>query len=451
MSLRQRLSNLWREDPLLGSVVRNTGYLFSSNTISMGLTFLQGLLAAALLGARDYGILGMVIAFASNVNRLLSFRMNELVVRYGGAFLAEDRKPEAAAVVKVAGLSEAGTSVLAYGVFLLLARWGANVIIKDPSIVPWIGIYGLALLANLASETSQAVLQLGRHFRTQAVLTLAQNVITAGWILAAFILKGDLIDVLLAYLAGKCIYGLGMLVAALVHAGSLMGKDWWKQPLKLDNGREMFKFAISTNLSQTVNLFVRDSEVLWIGYFLSSVEAGYYKFALAIMNVILMPITPFIQTTFPEITRSVAQKAWQQVRNLLRRTSRIALAWTGTAALGILVFGNWLLGIFKGGEYLPALPVVWLLLIGYGFANIFYWNRLVLLAFGRPNFPLVVTAVAGAVKIGLMFLLVPRFGMMIQAGLLSAYFVASIGLITFAGLKALKKGEQASLKMSVAS
>lgn len=451
MSLRQRLSNLWREDPLLGSVVRNTGYLFSSNTISMGLTFLQGLLAAALLGARDYGILGMVIAFASNVNRLLSFRMNELVVRYGGAFLAEDRKPEAAAVVKVAGLSEAGTSVLAYGVLLLLARWGANVIIKDPSIVPWIGIYGLALLANLATETSQAVLQLGRHFRTQAVLTLAQNVITAGWILAAFILRGDLIDVLLAYLAGKCIYGLGMLVAALVHAGSLMGKDWWKQPLKLGNGREMFKFAISTNLSQTVNLFVRDSEVLWVGYFLTSVEAGYYKFALAIMNVILMPITPFIQTTFPEIMHSVAQKAWQQVRNLLRRTSRIALAWTGTAALGILVFGNWLLGIFKGGEYLPALPVVWLLLIGYGFANIFYWNRLVLLAFGRPNFPLVVTAVAGAVKIGLMFLLVPRFGMMIQAGLLSAYFVASIGLITFAGVKALKKGEQASLKMSVAS
>ena len=177
----------------------------------------------------------------------------------------------------------------------------------------------------------------------------------------------------------------------------------------------MVSFAVSTNLSQTVTMIMRDSEVLWVGYFLNSTAAGYYKFALAIMNVILMPITPFIQTTFPEMTKAVTRKAWGQIRSLLRRTSLIAVAWTGVVAVGLLVAGNWLLGLFKSGEYLPAMPLIWVLLIGFSFANIFYWNRSLLLAFSRPHFPLAAATIAGLIKIGLMFLLVPKFGAVMQA------------------------------------
>jgi len=446
MTLLQRLKSVWREDSLLRSVVRNSSYLFSSNTISMVLTTLQGLMAAALLGAKAYGTQGLVIAFASNVNRLLSFRMNELVVKYGGHYLADGEREKAGAVVKIAGIAEAVTSISAYGLLLLLAPWGARVFIKDPSTVPWIGIFGLALVANLATETSTAVLQLGGHYRTQAAFTLLQNIVTAGWIGAAFFLKGDVIDVIMAYLAGKSLFGLGMLGAALYHAKKLLGEGWWKAAAHRQlEARGMISFALSTNLSQTVNMVIRDSEVLWVGYFLSSTAAGYYKFALAMVNVILLPINPFIQTTFPEITRSVAKRTWKQLRNLLRRTSLLALAWTGSAVVGLLLLGKWLLSIFKHGEYLPALPVIWILLIGFGFANVFFWNRSLLLAFGRPHYPLAASTFAGLIKIGLMFLLVPLFGIRMQAAAFSLYFVLSIGAITLEGLRGLKKAENQSV------
>lgn len=442
MTLLQRLKTVWREDTLLRRVLRNTTYLFSSNTISMGLTSLQGLMAAALLGAKDYGTQGLIIAFASNLNRLLSFRMNELVVKYAGHFLADGEHKKAGAVIKAAGIAEAITSFTAYGLLLLLAPWGAAVFIKDPTTVPWIGIFGLALLANLATETSTAVLQLGGHYRTQAMLTLAQNLVTAGWIGAAFFLKGSFIDVILAYLAGKSLFGLGMLGAAIYHTRSLLGAGWWKASTHQQlEWRGMASFAVSTNLSQTVNMLIRDSEVLWVGYFLSSTQAGYYKFALAMVNVILMPINPFIQTTFPEMTRSVAKKAWSQLRTLLRRTSLIALTWTGGAALGLLIFGKWLLSIFKHGEYLPALPVIWILLVGFGFANVLFWNRSLLLAFGRPHYPLTANILAGIVKTSLMFLLVPLLGIRMEAVALSLYFILSIGAITLEGLRDLKRVE----------
>lgn len=449
--LRQLLDH-WKQDRLLGKVIRNSSYLVSSNTISMGLSSLQGLLAAALLGAASYGILGIIISFASNVNRLLSFRMNELVVKYGGQYLAEQRKDLAAGVVKIAGMSEAVTSVVAYGILILLARWGAATIVKDVSTATWIIIYGLALLANLITETSTAVLQLGGHYRTQAVLNLAQNILTFGWILTAFLLKGGLTDVLLAYLSGKFLYGMGFAAAAIYWSRPLLGEKWWAVKLKaLPDFRKMVRFAISTNMSGTANMVFRDSEILWIGFFLSSLEAGYYKFALAIMNVIILPITPFIQTTFPEITRSVTLRLWKILRSLLRRTSLIAVVWTVVTGVGLLLAGPWFLRIFKNGDYLPSYGVILILFAGYSFANIFYWNRPLMLAFGRPNFPLVITLVIGVVKTVLMILLVRQFGVMMQAGLLSGYFIISIGMIVLTGLFQIQRSQNADQMAEVAA
>ncbi len=449
--MAKRLLQQWREDRLLRTVVRNSTYLFSSNTISMGLASLQGLLAAALLNVGDYGLLGMIIAYASNVNRLLSFRMNELVIKYAGQFLAEDNKSRAAAVIKAAGISEAVTSLVAYGLLVLTAQLASIYIIKDDRAAAWIVLYGLALLANLVTETSSAVLQLGGHFRTLAALNLTQNLLTAGWIGTVFLMQGGLFEVLMGYLAGKLIYGVGLMIAALYWMRLLVGQNWWRVSLSsLSGKKELAKFAISTNLSQTVNMLIRDNEVLWVGFFLSPVEAGYYKFGLAIMNVIVLPISPFIQTTFPEINRAVTLRIWERLRSLLRRTSLIAAIWSGAAGLGLLIAGPYLLSIFKNGAYLPAFPVILVLFAGFSFANLFYWNRPLLLALGNPNFPLLVTFAVGVAKTVLMFLLVQRFGVIMQAVLMSAYFIVSIGIIVIKGLRQVFDLQKASEQVQAA-
>ena len=65
-------------------MVKNTGYLLSSNVASMVLSMLQSILAGRLLGVVGFGVIGTITAFASTLNRLFSFRMNELVVKYFG-------------------------------------------------------------------------------------------------------------------------------------------------------------------------------------------------------------------------------------------------------------------------------------------------------------------------------------------------------------------------------
>ena len=111
MSLFQKIKTSLRDDPLIRRVLRNSGYLFSSNVISAVLSVLQGILVVRLLGNAGFGLLLIVMDFASNVNRLLSFRMSEVVVKYMGEALAQDDKQRAAAIVKGIGMPSRRRSV----------------------------------------------------------------------------------------------------------------------------------------------------------------------------------------------------------------------------------------------------------------------------------------------------------------------------------------------------
>ena len=162
------------------------------------------------------------------------------------------------------------------------------------------------------------------------------------------------------------------------------------------------------------------------------------------MNIIVMPVTPLINTTFPQISSSVARNEWKPLRRLLRKTSLLALAWTLACAAGILLLGRPLLSWLKQGAYLPSLPAILILLVGYGVGNVLFWNRPLLLSLGLPNEPLKATAVIGALKTGLMFLLVRPLGYLAQAALLSGYFTVSMVWVVMRGLLELHQREKTS-------
>jgi O-antigen/teichoic acid export membrane protein len=445
------LINRWRQDHVLGRVVKNSGYLFTSNVVSA----LLSILTANLLGVRIFGVLGIVIATVSNVNRLLSFRMGDVVVKYMSNHLAKDEKQAAAAVVKASALTEGITSILAYLILAALAPLAARYLADDPSTLPLFLIYGLSILSNITTETATGVLQIGGHYKSMALVNFLQSVATAAVIVYAYFSGTGLMTVLMAYLTGKMIVGLAPIVLALYWLPKMLGNDWLKAPFSLlPPKKEFIKFSLSTNFSSTINMVARDSEVLWVGYFFSPLEAGYFKTALAIINLVVMPITPFISTTYPEITRAVSQFKWDRLRRLLTRVTTIAAAWTGAVAIGLLLVGkpvlfqDWnILGrsihIYRP-EFLPAFPVLMILLVGFGTANVLFWNRPLLLALGKAEIPLRVGFWGMVIKVTLAFILLPQAGYYVEAWLLSGYFVFTVGLIIWQGFRTLRKVEAAS-------
>ena len=443
MSLFQKIRTYLHDDPLLQRVVRNSSYLFSSSAVSAVMSVVQMIVVVRLLDVDEYGLAtGIIMVFATSVNQLLSFRMSEVVVKYAGEAFAHERKDRAAALIKGIGLTEAATSVLAYLVLILLAPWAATTFAKDASLAPLFVFYGLFLLANVVYETSVGVLQTVNHFGRVARANFYQTIATFLLVIITGLMHWGIVGVLLAYLVGKTVAGLMIGAAAFREANQALGTGWHHAPLKqVHDWKPIGYFMLSTNLNGTVNLFVRDNIPLYIGYLLSATEVGYFKFALTLINLIKLPIEPFIWPTYAEITRTIAQKQWEVTKKLLKQVSSIAGAWTLLTGVGLIALGWWLIPFVFGADYAPSYPAAVILMIGYGIANILNWNRPLLLALGQPRYPLYVSAFVGAIELVLFFWLVPQTGYLVASAIFSAYLAVSILWTAWRGWKLINHEE----------
>jgi O-antigen/teichoic acid export membrane protein len=356
--------------------------------------------------------------------------MSELVIKYVGEYTETGDDRRAAAVFKAAGLTEMGTSFFAFGLVWALAPLGARFFAKDVSLSNWFAIYGLIVLANLIAESSTGLLQIFNRYRTIAGVTVGQSGLTLLLIGLAYVNQGGVLEVILAYMGGKVGGALALTGLALLEAGRRWGAGWWRAPLGSlrAQARELARFAISTNLSATINLVNKDSELLWVSALRNPTEAGYYKLALALANVALLPVSPLPQATYPELSREVARRNWGNVRYILRQGTRLAFLYTALAALFLTLFGRPLIRILYHPEFLPAFPALLILLGGFLVANAFYWNRTALLALGHPDYPTKVNLLAAVLKIAGILMLVPVFGYLGSAALLAGFYLLSITL-----------------------
>ena len=442
MSLFQKIRSNLHEDPLLQRVVRNSSYMFSSSGISAALGLVQGIFIIRLLGDSGFGLLTIIMDFASNTNRLLSFRMSEVVVRYVGEALAKESKERAAALVKGIGLTEIGASVLAYLALLALSTWGAKIFANDVSVVYLFRFYGLFLLANLVYETSVGVLQTTDKFKLVAHANFYQSIATTVLIVTAVVLNLGILGILTAYLIGKTVAGIMVVGYAVRQLNNKLGRGWTRAPLShVTNWKPIWRFAFSTNLNGTINLFARDNLRLYLAIFLPDAQVGYFKLASSLVNLVMLPMEPFIWPTYAEITRTIAQRQWQVTRKLLKQVSTIGGVWTLIAGGGLVALGWWIIPFLYGSQMAPAYLCLVILLIGYVFANVFNWNRPLLLALGHPIYPLMVAAITGAIEVILIFTLLPGGDYLVGAVIFSAYLAVSVSWNAIRGLTLLKREE----------
>jgi O-antigen/teichoic acid export membrane protein len=297
----------------------------------------------------------------------------------------------------------------------------------------------------MVAESSTGLLQYLDEFKLLAGIQVAQSVITLLLIVGTFAVGGGLAGVLVAYLVGKVAWSLGITIAALARAQRAWGAGWWRAPLSLIHLRrkEMMRFGVSTNLTGTLTLLSRDSEILWLGALASPAAAGYYKVSLAIINILLIPVQPLISTTYRELAREVGARAWDNVRYLLRSGSLIAVAYSLPAAIFLVVLGPWVVSLW-GAEFLPQSYIALvILLIGVTFVNVFYWNRTTLLPLGLPEYPTKVTLVAAIAKVIAILVLVPQYGAAGMAATLSGFFLFTGAVLVWKTARVLHQHEQA--------
>jgi O-antigen/teichoic acid export membrane protein len=352
-------------------------------------------------------------------------------------------------LIRLAGRAEALVSVGAFALTWLTAGLATRFFAKTQGTEWMFIVYGLGLLANFNAETSTGVLQITDKIGVRGTVNFVQSVVSAAALVAVYLVNEQsglasrtlLMAVLLSYLLGKTLLGIGLFVSARRELDRALGQhSGSRASVTLPPLRQLFGFAASSNLSATAILIFRESELLWIGLLLNSEAAGLYKIAYTIVSFLAIPADPLILAVFPETNRLIVQRNWQRLRGFLRQVTTISFAYNLLLSLGLALFGRLILSIFGSG-YVPAYPALLALLVGLAFNYTLFWNRPVLLSFGLQVFALLAIAGAGLAKTILALALVPKYGFVMESLLLSGYYIVSVGLIVWRGMRELHAQE----------
>lgn len=410
-------------------ILRNSSYLVSATVITAGIGFVQNAFQFRVLGVAGVGLLGAMAGFTNVVNRFTAFRIDELVIKYVRLYIERKEPQKAAAVYKLAALLEGGGSILAFILIWLLAPLGVRWFSDLAGVEALFVLYGSLVLINLFFDSSDGILQVFNRFGAKSVIDVSQSLLRLGLTIWVYFAGGGLFEIILAELAGRLLRSLAIVVVALRTARQEWGAGWWRTPIAAlkEDRRSLLTFAFSTNLSATVSLVAKDSEDLWVNAFLGNVAGGIYAAARNLIGLLQIPISPLPSTTYPELSRAVAQDNWKAVRSVLRRGSFLAGLYSLPVAFVLIAFGRPVISLYQGAEFLPAyLPLV-VLTIGYTFVNLFYWNRAALLAFNRPVYPTLVNFAGMLLKVAGV-LAFASYGAIAFAALLSGYYLFTVGL-----------------------
>ena len=118
---------------------------------------------------------------------------------------------------------------------------------------------------------------------------------------------------------------------------------------------------------------------------------------------------------------------------VLMRGSLLASLYSLPVTAILILFGKTLISLYLGPAYstldiqMIYTPLI-ILLLGFSFVNILYWNRAALLAFNRPVFPTIVNFIGMLLKVGIVLTFGTRLGAVGFAAVLVGYYIFTISL-----------------------
>ncbi len=425
----------WFEDGLLRRIIKNAGLLLSMKSVAgvLGLIYLA--VAANALGPQDFGNLILIHTYTVVVSGVAKFQSWQAVIRYGAECEDKNRNEDFQRLIKFTTLLDV--------VSALVAAVAAALAI--PYLAPWLGwdadtanmaaLYCVLIFFTITA-TPTGILRyfdrfdlLSLQIGVSPVLRLAGAIIALvmGAGLWAFVLAwfvaGVVASIVLIFMGWRELARRPHLMPRLRGPSGSLTKPhvgiWW--------------FIWTTNLHTSIGLVKAQFSTFLVGLVLTPAAAGIYKIAVEFSSVVATPTTMLAQAIYPDLAKLAVQGTGREVGRLALRSGLVA----GAAALAFLViavfFGEYILEVTVGAEYLGAYVVFIFLVLSAVITMFGFSLDPVMYAVGRPGVPLRINLLVTVLYVPLLVVLLLQVGV-VGAGyaLLAATVLTFIVMTTIA-------------------
>lgn len=374
-------------------IAKNASFLLIASVISYLVGFFTIIYTARYLGAENFGILSLALAFTGIFGVSVDLGLNTLIVRDVSRDKSlTNRYTSNTVIIKFI------SSILTFGlVFLVVTILGYSKEIIDV-------IYLIFLYTCFTSFSGifNAIFQAHEKMEYQSISTILNSILTLGGVLIVIYFKLDVIAFAILY---SIVSLLILLYSFIIYSWKVVppkieiNLSFWKPTLK-----ESWPFGI-TSLSVTIFYYI-DSVILSV--MVSNDIVGWYNAAYRLINALLIIPIVLNLVIFP-----VMSQFHETSKNSLRITSEKYFKYMTLIGIpigvGTTLLADKIIPLIFGNQYLPSIIAL----------QILVWSTVLLFMSGSfarllesSNKQIIVTKISiicAIVNIILNILLIPKF------------------------------------------
>lgn len=394
----------------LPRVLRNSLQLLGGSGIAALIALVVTVYSARLLGASDFGLLAIIAASSTFLNRFFGVQCGSAVLRFGAALQAVGREHELRLLIHSCWVLEAsaGIVVAIFALLVILMVPFAHAAMSDI----WMLVLGYAaVVATNWSNTASGILRLMNKFGPLSLQPVVANATKLAGLAIAYVVDGDLLAVGLAWIVGDVIGNLFLTVSAL--AASMRNRDQRieKRNLRVVVSRDTRRFILVASAHASIKTGLREADVLLVGAILGREGAGGYRIAKQVGSSLMKLVDPLMQSSFPEMARAADRSANAEVRFLVTRIAGLATIVTLPIAVAFWCFGGPIVTRLLGEQFSFANQAMSIYLLGSVVAASGIALQPAALSIGLQAASLRILAASVVIYLGLLWYLTARFGL----------------------------------------
>ena len=398
----------WFKDRHFKSLLKNSGYLAASKAVAAVAGLATLAFAGRSLGVVMFGTLILITSYAKAASGLSKFQSWQLIVRYAGQALtpgkADEFKASTGFAFALDVVSGFGGMVLA---ILLLPLLAGLFGIADEYLM--VAMLYCTLLPVMSAATPVGVLRSLDRFDLlswQGTTDPIARAILAGiawWAEAPFE-----VFVAIWYVTnlGGDLYLWFLAWRELKRRDLLTGIRPTLRPLEL---RGAWRFAIHVNLTASLIAAWGPVARLIVGGLVGPAAAGLYRVAASLADSAQKPADLLGKAYYPEVVRMdlATKKPWK----LMLRGTVLATSVGMVTVLALLLVGQPVIDALFGSDFLPAYPVLLVLVVAPLLGMISFPLVPMLYTLDRPDGPLKARLVGTILYFIIVAPLAWRFGL----------------------------------------
>ena len=400
------------DDGLYRRVFKNSAMLTAGKiyTALAGLVYLA--LATRALGAHNFGVLILIHAYAVAIRDFVTLKTSQCVVRYGALCLERNSREDFQKLVKFTtlldlGFCAAGT-VTGMLVLPLVGPWFG----VTPELAPVATIYCLLVFFNFKT-TSIGLLRLFDRFDLVALMLMLVPTIRLVGAGIAFLFYPHISAFLLFWFSAaalQCFATVWFGWREFSRRGFSKGMNPSLQNL-LKPHEGILPFIWASHVNRTLYTSTVHIATLIVGALSGPAVAGLFRIAQEFAAVLIKPAQLFTETVYPEMTKIAVINNFTRLWDVIRHSALVGGAIAGFILLLVFLFGESLLSLFFGAEYVSAYDILVLLMIGAAVRMTSFALEPAMFSIGRPDISMYIRVFTTILNITLLVLLLPEIGL----------------------------------------